>query len=154
MQAHDQVNTLLAAVKSFETRFADALLHQHAYQFMSSSGRPVSAMKGSTAKSASAVGAGASSSEEQRALLSERLHILSTALRSYVSAEGKCVQFLAERVESARVKLAASKKELLAYAALSMKVIISEICIPRSSQCLLLVMRNFDYMHCFFSSST
>ena len=121
---------------------------------MSSIGRPVSAMKGSTAKIASAVGASASSSEEQRALLSERLHLLSTALRSYVSAEGKCVQFLAERVESARVKLAASKKELLAYAALNMKVINSEICIPHSSRCLQFVMCNIDNMLCFFFSSS
>jgi hypothetical protein len=55
-------------------------------------------------------------------LLSERVLLLSGALRSYVGSEAQCVKFLSERVETALAKLATARKELLAYAALSMKV--------------------------------
>jgi hypothetical protein len=118
-------------VRTFESKFADALLHQHSLA-TTVSHAPAAAYTGRTtvltsgtlghAQTSTAPAPGA---EEHRALLSERLLLLSGTTRGYVAAEGQCLRFLSERVEAAKTKLAACRKELLAYAALSMKVCVA-----------------------------
>jgi hypothetical protein len=122
LQAHDQVNSLLTAVRNFESKFADALVQQHqqAARQKGTSDRGTSGAR--TAVNVTAASTASSAEQEQHALLSERVLLLSGALRSYVGSEAQCVKFLSERVETAQGKLATARKELLAYAALSMKV--------------------------------
>ena len=136
--AHDQVNSLLGAVRSFETKFTEALLQQRTAQTaapitaISSSGMTIltSTTAGLHVKSSGGMSVGSSnansSADEHRAQLEERLLLLSSSLRGYVAAEAQCVGFLSERVQAAQLKLASAKKELLAYAALSMKVRIDQ----------------------------
>lgn len=133
LQAHDQVNNLLGAVRNFESKFADVLLQQHqaaqrqaavtaAQARGAASGAASARGTAVAAASASASGAAQVGEEEQHALLSERVLLLSGALRSYVGSEAQCIKFLSERIEAAQGKLATARKELLAYAALNMKV--------------------------------
>lgn len=144
LQAHDQVNSLISAVRTFETKFAEALLYQHAVahasaphsSFAASNGAAVA--RNTTVITSSAAGmqvknsAGVTTStaapgrlsieESSKAELAERLQVLTGSLHSYVAAEAQCIQFLAQRVVDAQIKQAAARKELLAYAALMMKV--------------------------------
>lgn len=147
LQAHDQVNSLVTAVRNFENKFAEALLHEHSAHMaaanshtpqgsLSPGGRNTTILTSSSfgaqknaaaatpaSASASACGVAAGESEEERrARLDERALLLGNTLRSYVAAEAQCIQFLSERVVAAETKLLTLRKELLAYAALSMKV--------------------------------
>ena len=152
LQAHDQVNSLITAVRTFETKFAEALLYQHAAAHASAPHTSSHTSSGSngvarntTVITSSAAGmqvknsagvttsaAGASSShaaEEAKAQMAERVLLLTNAVQSYVAAEAQCIQFLAQRVTTAQTKQAVARKELLAYAALMMKVILFSLSI-------------------------
>jgi hypothetical protein len=122
LQAHDQVNSLLTAVRNFETKFADALVQQHQQAARQKATTDRGTSGAGTAVNTTAASTSSSAEQEQHALLAERVLLLSGAMRSYVGAEAQCVKFLSERVEAAQAKLATARKELLAYAALSMKV--------------------------------
>lgn len=139
LQAHDQVNSLITAVRTFETKFAEALLYQHAAAHASAPHVHTSngVARNTTVITSSAAGmqvknsAGVTTSstgavEEAKAELAERVLLLTNAVQSYVAAEAQCIQFLAQRVTSAQAKQAVARKELLAYAALMMKVGIFE----------------------------
>ncbi len=146
LQAHDQVNSLITAVRTFETKFAEALLYQHAAAHASaphtsshtSSGSNgvarnttviTSSAAGMQVKNSAGVTTSSTSSstsahaaEEAKARMAERVLLLTNAVQSYVAAEAQCIQFLAQRVVTAQTKQAVARKELLAYAALMMKV--------------------------------
>jgi len=86
----------------------------------------------------------AHAAEEAKAQLAERVLLLTNAVQSYVAAEAQCIQFLAQRVVTAQTKQAVARKELLAYAALMMKVIFFCSCFFLSAFAILEgIFRNF-----------
>jgi hypothetical protein len=109
-------------VRNFESKFADALVQQHQQGARQKATADRGTSGARTVADTTAASTASSAEQEQHALLSERVLLLSGALRSYVGSEAQCVKFLSERVEAAQGKLATARKELLAYAALSMKV--------------------------------
>lgn len=138
------MNSLVTAVRNFENKFAEALLHEHTAHVAAAnagSHMPVGALSPggrtttiltsssygankSTTGGSTSVGAVDGSDEQkvQQAQQAERVLLLSNTLKSYVAAEAQCIQFLTERIVPAEAKLVTLRKELMAYAALSMKV--------------------------------
>lgn len=148
LQAHDQVNSLVTAVRNFENKFAEALLHEHTAHVaaanagvhmpvgaLSPGGRTTTILTSSSyagTKTAVAGAADATDEKIQQAQQAERALLLNNTLKSYVAAEAQCIHFLTDRMLPAEAKLVTLRKELLAYAALSMKVCFYSVAVLRA----------------------